>query len=79
MALHIRDDRAARLARELADRKGVTMTQAVVDALEGALAREGRPLAERLQEIADEAARLSDPARKRKLDKQEIDDLWGNP
>jgi antitoxin VapB len=79
MALHIRDDRAAQLARELADRKGVTMTQAVVEALEGALAREGRPLVERLQQIADEAARLSDPARKRKLGEQEIDDLWGNP
>ena len=61
MALHIRDDRAARLARELAHRKGITMTQAVVEALEGALAREGRPLSERLQEIAREAARLADP------------------
>lgn len=49
------------------------MTQSVVEA------REGRPLAKRLQEIADEAARLGDPTRKRKLDKQEIDDLWGNP
>lgn len=79
MALHIRDDRAAQLARELATRRGMTMTQAVVEALEGALAREARPLAERLQDIADEAARLSNPASRRKLDKQEIDDLWGNP
>ena len=79
MALHIRDDRAARLAKELAGRKGVTMTQAVVDALEGALAREGRPLSERLQEIAQEASRLGDPARRRAPGKQEVDELWGNP
>jgi antitoxin VapB len=78
MALHIRDDRAAQLARELAGRRGVTMTEAVIEALEGALARERRPLAERLQDIAREAERLSDPARKRKVGKQEIDDLWGN-
>jgi len=78
MALHIRDDRAARLARELADRRGVTMTQAVVDALEGALARDARPLSERLKDIAREAARLGDPSQRRKIKKQDIDELWGN-
>jgi antitoxin VapB len=78
MALHIRDDRAARLARQLAARKGVTMTQAVVDALESALLRETRPLPARLAEIAREAQQLADSARRRALDKQEIDDLWGN-
>ena len=79
MALHIRDARAGRLARELAARQGVTMTQAVVEALETALARDAKPLAERLREIADEAARLGDPARRRKVKKQDIDELWGNP
>jgi hypothetical protein len=79
MALHIRDARAARLARELAARQGVTMTQAVVAALETALARDARPLAERLRDIAEEAARLGDPARWRQVKKQDIDDLWGNP
>jgi len=78
MALHIRDDRAARLARQLANRKGITMTQAVVEALEGALAREGRPLSERLEEIAREAARIANPARRRSMKKDDIDDLWGN-
>jgi antitoxin VapB len=76
MALHIRDDRAARLARKLAARKRTTMTRAVVEALEGALAREERPLAERLDEIAREAERLG--ARGRTPTKQEIDELWGN-
>ena len=79
MALHIRDDRAAKLAKKLAaQRKGTTMTQAVVEALEGALAREERPLAERLDEIAREAERLGNRARGRTPTKQEIDELWGN-
>ena len=78
MALHVRDERAAQLARELASRRGVTMTRAVVEALEGALAREVRPLPERLNEIAREAARLGDPARARTVDEREVDDLWGN-
>ena len=79
MALHIRDDRAAKLAKELADRRDVSMTQAVIEALQGAFARDARPLPERLQEIAREAERLSDPARRRRPHEQEIDDLWGNP
>jgi antitoxin VapB len=78
MALHIRDDRAATLARRLAKRKGTTMTQAVVEALEGALKREERPLAERLDEIAREAERLGDRSRGRTPTKQEIDELWGH-
>lgn len=78
MALHIRDDRAATLARRLAKRRGTTMTRAVVEALEGALAREERPLAERFAEIADELKRLGDPKRGRPVTKQEIDELWGN-
>jgi antitoxin VapB len=78
MALHIRDDRAARLAKQLAERKGVTMTQAVVSALEGALAREVRPLHERISEIARDAGRLSNRARRRVVKKPDIDALWGN-
>jgi antitoxin VapB len=78
VALHIRDARAGRLAKQLARRKGTTMTRAVVDALEGALAREQRPLRERVAEIADELDRLGDRARGRTPTKQEIDELWGN-
>lgn len=78
MALHIRDQRAAHLARKLAVRRGTTMTQAVLDALEGALARQGRPMRERVAEIAREAAPLGDPARGRAVTKKEIDGLWGN-
>ena len=78
MALHIRDDRALQLAKRLAAVKGVTMTRAVMDALEAALAREARPLAERLAEIAREARRLGDPKHGRPVTKQEVDELWGN-
>ena len=78
MALHIRDDRAATLARRLAKRRGTTMTRAVVEALEGALAREERPLAERIADIANELERLGDRNRGRVVTKQEIDELWGN-
>lgn len=78
MALHIRDDRAAKLAKKLAARRGTTMTQAVVEALEGALKREERPLAERIAEIARDAARLGDRARGHVMTKEEIDELWGH-
>lgn len=78
MALHIRDARAGKLAKKLAERRGVTMTQAVVDALDAALTRDARPLAERLQDIADEAARLGDPKQRRKVKKQDVDALWDN-
>ena len=60
MALHIRGDRAAKLARQLAERKGISMTDAVIAALEAALARGERPLPERLAEIAARGA--SEPA-----------------
>jgi antitoxin VapB len=78
MPLNIRDERAATLARRLAKRKGTTMTQAVVDALEEALAHEERPLAARLAEIANDVKRMGDRKRGRRVTKQEIDELWGN-
>ena len=78
MALHIRDDRAARLARKLAERKGITITQAVITALESALAQEVRPLRERIADIARDAARLGRRKRGRAVTKGEIEELWGN-
>ena len=78
MPLHIRDARAARLAKQLATRKGMTMTQAVVTALEGALAQESCPLHQRIADIARDAARLGGRASGRPVKKREIDDLWGN-
>lgn len=78
MALHIRDNRATRLARQLAARKGTSMTQPVVTALEGALAQEARPLGERIADIARDGARLGSKHRGRTVKKREIDALWGN-
>jgi hypothetical protein len=78
MTLHIRDERAARLAKQLAACKGTTMTQAVIVALEAALAQEARPLSARLAELAQEARRRGDAARGRPVDEEEIDRLWGH-
>jgi hypothetical protein len=78
MALHIRDDRAAKLARRLADRNGISMTEAVITALEAALVRAERPLPERLAEIAADARRLADPRRQRAAGKRDVDALWGS-
>lgn len=77
MTLHIRDERARQLARRLADRKGTSMTQAVIDALETALVRAEQPLAERLAAIAEDARRLAATEERRPVTKQEVDDLWG--
>jgi hypothetical protein len=78
MALHIRDDRAAKLARRLADRNGISMTDAVITALEAALVRGERPLPERLAEIAADARHLADPRRQRAASKRDVDALWGS-
>ena len=67
------------LARRLAERKGISMTEAVIDALESALLRGERPLAERLAEIAADARRLGDPRRRRPMTAQDADALWGRP
>ncbi len=78
MTLHIRDDRAAELARQLAKRDGVSVTEAVVHALEAALSQDSRPLRERIADIASELHRHGNPARGRPVTKQEIDELWGH-
>lgn len=78
MALHIRDPRADKMARRLAKSRGTTMTQAVIEALENALARQQRPLRERVADIAREAERVGNRARGHTPTKQEIDELWGN-
>lgn len=61
MALNIKDARTHRLARELAERRGTTLTRAVADALAEALERTP-PAAlaklERLREISRRAASL---------------------
>jgi antitoxin VapB len=61
VALNIKDENAHRLARELAARRGTSLTQAVADALAEALNRTEstvQPKLERLREISRRAASL---------------------
>lgn len=80
MPLHVRDERALELARRLAERRGVTLTRAVIDALEGELKRETgkQPLEARLDAIATNLAARGNPRARRRPGKVEIDSLWGN-
>jgi antitoxin VapB len=79
MNLQIRDPQAHELAKELAEKRKISMTEAVVDALKAELRRENsrKPLAERLAAIADA---LNAQAGKggRDLSKDEIDEMWGH-
>ena len=79
MTLQIRDDRARRLAQELAAKRKVTMTEAVIQALEGELRRdaEREPLSDRIARIAFELAAEAGPNR-RLMSKDEIDAMWGH-
>ncbi len=79
MNLQIRDPRAHDLARKLAERRGKSMTEAVIEALEAELQREKDviPLADRLAAIAAELKSKSrGPGRD--MTKDEIDEMWGH-
>jgi antitoxin VapB len=78
VSLSIRDPRVRELARDLAVRRKSTMTEAIIFALEGELAREReeRPLRDRLAEIAEKAKAMARPGG-REMTKDDIDALWG--
>lgn len=74
MAISIRNPRVERLARDLARRKGSTMTEVIVEALEAsAVAEEGSFMLRRdaLAKIAAECASLPD------LDRRDAEDILG--
>ena len=79
MNLQIRDPRAHELAKRIAQRRHVSMTDAVVDALEAEFRRLSaqQPLAERLGGIADDLAALAQPDG-RDMTKDEVDAMWGH-
>jgi antitoxin VapB len=79
MPLNIRDPRAAELAKKLANRRGITMTAAIIGALENEINRERSelPMMERLKELAKKAKSLAGP-NGRKMSKAEIDDMWSD-
>jgi len=80
MNLQIRDPRARELARRLAAKRKISMTEAVIEALESELKREsGRiPLAARLAAIAEDLKAKAGQGG-RPVSKDEIDDMWGHP
>jgi antitoxin VapB len=79
MTLQIRDKRAHDLARRLSEQRGVTMTEAVIQALEAELRRQAEqtPLSERVAHIAAELAEAAGPNR-RTMTKDEIAEMWGH-
>ena len=79
MTLQIRDERARELAQQLADKRKVTMTAAVIQALEGELRRENEKesLSDRIARIAADLAAQAGPNRKT-ISKEEIDAMWGH-
>ncbi len=79
MTLQVRNERANRMARELADRWHTTKTDAVIRSLEGTLKAEDSKLTvqERIKRIAEDLAKRS-AGRGRDMSKDEIDSLWGH-
>ena len=77
--LQIRDGRARVLAERLAKQRGVTMTEAVVQALQEELrrARSEVSLPARIRMISSDLARRAGPNR-RAMTKDEIDAMWGH-
>jgi len=80
MLLQIRDPRARELARKIAQRRQVSMTEVVVNALETEYRRMAaqQSLAERLGAIADELAAIAKSGG-RNMTQDEIDAMWGHP
>ena len=79
MNLQIRDPRARELARQLAEKRKISMTEAVIEALESELQREREqvPLSERLAAIARDLKSKAGTGG-RVLSKDEIDEMWGH-
>jgi antitoxin VapB len=79
MNLQIRDPRARALAKRIAERRKISMTEAVIEALDAEVQRlsAGLPLAERLDAIAHELARLAQQGG-RDMSQDEIDAIWGH-
>ncbi|RVB39372.1 transcriptional regulator [Mesorhizobium sp. M7A.F.Ca.CA.004.05.1.1] len=76
MNLRIRNPLARELARQLAAKRKVSMTRAVIEALESELKNARMPLAERLAAIAGDLRSKAGKAG-RAVSKNEIDAMWG--
>ena len=79
MQLNIKDERSVRLARELADANGTSMTQAVRDALELAAAQRESIIQTRIAEfkvLIDEIRQHQPPQWEGKTSKEIMDELY---
>ena len=77
MALHIKDERADKLVREVARANGMTLTEAVIAACEEKLERDRREVSPEAL-LADVHARIrAYPRTGEKADKAFFDELWG--
>lgn len=76
--LQIRDERARALAQQLAMRRKITMTEAVIQALEGELNRDKdkEPLADRLKRIATALAAEGRPGGQT-MRENDVNTMWG--
>lgn len=79
MNLQIRNPRAYELAKQLAEAEKVSMTDAVIGALEAKLqsAKSEKPLWERVQPIIERVKSRAKPGG-RDMTKDEIDAMWGH-
>lgn len=78
MNLQVRDPRARKLAKRLAELKKTNMSEAVIAALESELSRANAPrqsAADIAREIRESLDRISRPGG-RKMTKDEIDEMW---
>lgn len=76
MSLNIRSEEVARMARELAELRGMTITDAVAEALLRDLQTYRAPLVERLRDLQKEVATYQKTGLK--ADKAFYDDLSGD-
>jgi antitoxin VapB len=78
MPISIRNPRVEKLARELAQKRNISMTEVILDSLENAKRtdRNTRPLHERIDEIVGVLHRQAKPEG-HALSKDEIDRVWG--
>ena len=78
MPLNIRDPRAAELAKELAARRKITMTAAIIEALQNEIKRERDkvPLRERSRGRALTTRALAGRKGRAGPARSEIDDMW---
>ncbi len=78
MGICIRNPEVGELARKLARLRKTNMTEAIAHALRSELKRlrDKRPLAERLEDLANETMAMARPGG-HVMTKEEIDELWG--